>query len=123
MVAPTEVADADAHAELVILDLRDHLDRTAKTEPMAQLAEMATMALITLEEITVAKMKVAKNVVRLPLAHPEILDPREHPAQPDPLEKMPRVVELVLLALLVLLDQQEHLVDPDQRDLPALPDM
>jgi len=111
-----------ADAELVILDLRDHLDRTERMESTAHLALTDRPAMMPDQERPPPELNRAKNALPLPLAHPAALDPRDQPALPDPLEMMPLVAELVLLALLVLLDQQVQLAKPDQRDLPALPE-
>jgi len=115
------VADA-ADAELVILDPRDHLAQTAKTEPMAKLAVPARMALMAQMVKPVEELNPAKIALQLPLAHPAALDPRDHPDQPDPLEMMLLVAEVVLPALPVPLDHQAHLEDPDQKDQLALPE-
>jgi len=116
-VAAVDAADA----ELVIQDLRDHLDPTAKTELMAQLAMPAMLAMMARVETMEATLEAAQmHALPLPLALPAALDPREHPDPLDPLEMMPLVVEAAHPALLDLLDQQVPMADPDRKDQPAL---
>lgn len=109
-------------AELVILDLRDHLDRTAKTEPMAHLALMEQRAMMPQMERPPLELNLAKSVLLLPAAHPVALDPRDHPERKDPLVTMPMVADVVLPALLDPLDHLALLVPPDQKDHLVLPE-
>jgi len=123
MAAPRPLVVADAvDVELVIQDQLDQLDPTAKTEPMAHLALMADTEMMAKQQPMVERTKAAKNALPLPLAHLAALDPRDHPDPLDPLEMMPVVAEVVQPALLVPLDQQAQMADPDLRDQPALPD-
>jgi len=123
MAAPRSKVVADAaDVELVILDRKDHLDRTAKTEPMAHLALMVDQAKMAHQETMVVRKNPAKNAHQLPVAHQAALDPRDHPDPLDPLEMMPLVAEAEDPALLVPLDHQAQMADPDQKDHPALLD-
>jgi len=122
-VAPRSKVAADAaDVELATLDLRDHPDPTAKTELMAQPALQAIQALMAHQSSVLIQRNPAKSVLLLPVAHPAVLDPRDHPDPPDPLEMMLLVARVARPALLDLLVQQAHLAHPDRKDQTALPD-
>jgi len=118
---PAEAADA-ADAELVILDLRDHLDRTAKTEPMAHPALTEPLALMPEQDPSLTELNPAKTVLLLPPARPAALDPRDHPERKDPMVTMPMAADVVLPVPLDPLAHLELLVPPEPKDQPAQPE-